>query len=217
MFHGVRIKGFHCVYVYVYVSSLIRVFPYMQLPPGMGQIGQGMGQTMGQETGWISPGSHSQNNSPRYSPDPTEMTGGVGYPVNSMGMVSGGKRGRGEGGRERGGREGRREGGREGGREREREGGRKGKWRQGGRKGGWEGGREGGWEGGREGGRVGGRVGGREGGCLRRRDSVCVLSWIHPWRRYVYSVHSNYLLHYRTICGRASLAYCIMTLNTYFN
>ena len=62
----------------------------LQLPPGMtqGLMADGGG-------GWISPNSHSQNNSPRYSPDPGEMvtagggaSGGVNYPVSSMGMVS---------------------------------------------------------------------------------------------------------------------------------
>ena len=59
-------------------------------------MGQGM---MAAEGGWISPNSHSQNNSPRYSPDPGERptvggvaggvaSAGVSYPVNSMGMVS---------------------------------------------------------------------------------------------------------------------------------
>ena len=54
------------------------------------------------EGGWISPNSHSQNNSPRYSPDPGEMvaavgggggaSGGLSYPVSSMGVVSVGGR-----------------------------------------------------------------------------------------------------------------------------
>ena len=72
----------------------------MQLPPGIGpgMVGEG---------GWIKSNSHSQNNSPRYSPDPGEIvaavggggaSGGLSYPVNSMGVVSVGGR---EGGRER--------------------------------------------------------------------------------------------------------------------
>jgi hypothetical protein len=62
----------------------------LQLPPGIGpgMVGEG---------GWISPNSHSQNNSPRYSPDPGEMvaavgggggaSGGLSYPVSSMGVA----------------------------------------------------------------------------------------------------------------------------------
>ena len=82
-------------------------------------MGQGIGQAMGPGAdggaggGWISPNSHSQTNSPRYSPDPngSDMVGavaagaggggssaiGVSYPV---GMVSVGRE---EGGRREGG------------------------------------------------------------------------------------------------------------------
>lgn len=93
-------------------------FQSVQLPPGQGMVAEG---------GWISPNSHSQNNSPRYSPDPGEMVatgggvagGGVSYPVNSMGVVSTAGRREGGGGRRREEREGgeKEEGGEEGGEE----------------------------------------------------------------------------------------------------
>ena len=58
-----------------------------------------MGQNMGLNGGWISPNSHSQTNSPRFSPDPSETQAATaagaaaGYPVNSsMGMVRKGGR-----------------------------------------------------------------------------------------------------------------------------
>ena len=57
-----------------------------QLPPGMSQA---MGQSMAPDGGggWISPNSHSQTNSPRYSPDPNELPASAGFSINSMGMV----------------------------------------------------------------------------------------------------------------------------------
>ena len=69
--------------------------PYQQQsqqPLDVLQLPQGMNQPMGQDMapdgggGWISPNSHSQTNSPRYSPDPNELPASAGFSINSMGM-----------------------------------------------------------------------------------------------------------------------------------